>query len=75
MRAMWPIIHTPLPTTSTTDTDTAAKKRCNTASIRRMRPATLSSVPATAGRKKKWANTMPPTQTMMDNRWTSFNTE
>ena len=23
---------------------------------------------ATAGRKKKWANTIPPIQTMMDNR-------
>ena len=68
--ATLPIIHRPVPSTSTMATDTALKKRCNTSAISRTR-ASGASVWA-AGRRKKWANTMPPIHTMRDRTWTSL---
>ncbi|MNL69903.1 hypothetical protein D3C87_1948240 [compost metagenome] len=65
-----PIIHSPLPSTTTTATLTAAKNRCSTSCIRRTRCGGSSD--SAAGRKKKWANTMPPIHTMMDRTWASW---
>ena len=59
-----PSIHTPLASASRDAASTAWKKRPSTSCISGSR--TGGSRRATAGRRKKWANTMPPIQTMMD---------
>eukprot|EP00952_Eustigmatos_sp_NYUAD-ZCMA_P002243 10015-Eustigmatos_ZCMA.PRE.1 len=58
-----PSIHTPLASVSSAATSTAWKKRPSTSCISRKR--TGASSWATAGRRKKCANAMPPIHRMM----------
>jgi len=65
-----PIIQPPETNTTSTATNTARKKRRSAACISGMRCGGGNCI--AAGRRKKWANTMPPTQTTMDSTCSSL---
>ncbi|MCY1376319.1 hypothetical protein D9M69_637990 [compost metagenome] len=64
------IIHSPVTSTSSTAASTAERKRCRVEYIRRTRSGGSSCI--AAGRRKKWAKTMPPIHTTMARMWSSL---
>ncbi len=69
--ASWPIIAAPVARISTIAASTAFRNGPSTACISRSRCDGSSC--AAAGRRKQWANSMPPTQRMTASRWISLN--